>query len=358
MRLNALLASIAAVSLALAGCNNSSGTGFAGGTGGSDGTGDSTQAPEALSCGKLAPTETVVLGYVPTYRNVEKLGTTLDFDTLTHVAVAFGVPYDAGGGAVEVGFENGIPDQEILDFIAAAHAKGVKVLISIGGAAGSVTVAPFLIGDKVAPFVDAILAFVTKYDFDGVDVDIEGSHVDETYGPFVKALADKIRPEGLLVTAAVARNFASRIDDRTMWCFDFVNIMSYDYAGGWSDPADHSSYSVAQSDLGYWADTRGYPKGRAVLGVPFYGYCWGAEEPCNGDYLVGFDTIMERNPDKSSSDTFVEGTITYWYNGTATLERKAKLGKSYGGVMIWDMGSDTDEQMLFSALKVGLTASE
>lgn len=337
----------------LGACNSESGPGFGGAEGGGDGSEpvDASQAPAGLDCGVLAPTETVLLGYVPTYRNVAALAETLDFERLTHVAVAFGVP--AGDALV---FENPIEDAVIRSFIARAQDSGVRVLLSIGGAAGSVTVHPYLADDRVDGFVDAIVRFVDDYGFDGVDVDIESSHVDASYGPFVQKLAARVRPLGKLVTSAVAENFAARIDDATMWCFDFINIMSYDYRGTWSTPGDHAPFAEAQNDIGYWTDTRGYARSRTVLGLPFYGYCWGEEEPCDGKYLIGFDRLLERHEDRASVDTFADGSITYWYNGTATIERKSALGKRFGGVMIWDMGSDTDDGLLFQSVLRGLDA--
>lgn len=344
-------APLALVLGALVACNSQAGPGFGeeDGAGGEAGESNEAEAPSGLECGKLAPPETVVLGYVPTYRNVSGLTESLDFSRLTHVAVAFGVPVGE-----ELVFENQIEDATIRAFLAKARDSGVRTLISIGGAAGSVTVHPYLAEDRVDGFVEAIVRFVDEYGFDGVDVDIESSHVDATYGPFVQKLAARIRPLGKLVTSAVAENFAPRIDDRTLWCFDFINIMSYDYKGTWSAPGDHASFAEAQNDIGYWTDTRGYARARTVLGLPFYGYCWGEEEPCDGNFLIGFDRLLERHEDRAGVDTFTDGSITYWYNGTATIERKSALGKRFGGVMIWDMGSDTDDGLLFSAVLRGL----
>lgn len=313
------------------------------GAGGSGGT----QAPENLSCGKLVDTAPVVLGYLPTWTwQFDDLVQKLDYDTLTHVALAFANPDGSG----TLGFGD-LSDASVATLVDKAHAKDVKVLVSIAGAADSELVHGYITADKSDAYVASIGALVEKHGLDGVDVDIEGSFVDESYSPFVTKLAGELRPKGKLMTAAVARNSWDRIDDRAMWCFDFLNLMTYDYAGTWSDASEHSTYAQARSDLAYWAENRTYPAERSVLGMPFYGYCWGAS--CDHGYTP-FSEIAANYPDQTGQDWITAGDRTISFNGTATITKKVQLAKDYGGVMIWELTQDTSDGQLWTALKAGL----
>lgn len=315
------------------------------GEGGAPGGGE-TIRPE-LQCGDLAELEgPVVLGYLPTWIwDFEGQVESLDYETLTHVALAFALP--SGGGTL--GFE--VPDESVERLIELAHQNGVKVLVSIGGATHSDEIQSLITPDQLSDFVDHLDELVSEYDFDGVDVDIEGGAVDENYEPLVVALAEKIRPQGKLLSSAIGAWFAGQVSDRALFCYDFVNVMSYDYAGGWSEAGDHSTYANAQKDLNYYASTRGYPRGRVVLGVPFYGYCWGSA--CERGYTP-FAEIADAHPDKTGQDWIAESGVQISFNGTKTIERKALLGKTYGGVMIWELTQDDADKSLMGALKIGL----
>ena len=78
---------------------------------------------------------------------------------------------------------------------------------------------------------------------------------------------------GKLVTAATASYEGGMIPVSSIPHFDFVTIMSYDNVGpGWGQVGqEHSTYAMAQRDVATW-QSRGLPKDKLVLGVPFYGY--------------------------------------------------------------------------------------
>jgi hypothetical protein len=43
-----------------------------------------------------------------------------------------------------------------------------------------------------------------KYDVDGIDVDLEGSNIDDNYEKFVGELLEGIARKGKIITAAIA----------------------------------------------------------------------------------------------------------------------------------------------------------
>jgi len=295
----------------------------------------------------------VVLGYVPSWiQNFDGLSDSLDFDTMTHVALAFTNPLTKDG-PIQFGERS---DAEIKNLVDRAHENGVKVLASIGGAAESDLILELIAEETVDGYVDDLDAYLEKHNLDGVDVDIEGHHVEPTtYGPFVQKLAARIRPQGKIVSAALASFFQDDVRDEALFCFDFINEMAYDAAGGWSGPGEHSARAYARTRAAYWSATRSYPNERIVIGVPFYGYCWGAGCYRDGGQ-VSFRYIQENYPDQIDGDWIrdEENDREINFNGPSTIEYKADFSSNYGGVMIWDMSQDGAEQELYSALRNGL----
>jgi GH18 family chitinase len=87
---------------------------------------------------------------------------------LTHINYAFLLP-DANGTFVA-------PEHmdQLLAVITAAHAHGVKVLISVGGWGWDEAFEAFAAQPPArAHFVRTLLEFVETYDLDGVDMDWE-----------------------------------------------------------------------------------------------------------------------------------------------------------------------------------------
>lgn len=285
--------------------------------------------------GPVEPERTRVVGYLPTYRSLDP--DRLDLSVLTHLCLAFANP-GPEGGSDEPTFD--VSDEAIQTLVAAAHQAGVKVLASIAGAAGSANVAARITPDKVDAFVASLEALVERLDLDGIDVDLEGtSHVSSTYEPFVKKLGAALRARGKLMTSAVGLWYGDNITNGALAEFDFINVMSYDHCGSWSGACEHSSMSSARSDIDYWVNQRGYASERTVLGVPFYGWCWGAS--CESNAYTYAD-ILARWPDAASKDWIEEAGLAISYNGEETLRSKVALAKQHGGVMIWELGQDAE----------------
>lgn len=326
-------------------------------SGSGDGSGFADLAKEEEDLSKAAcvpppPMEgKVVLGYLPGWVDFDRMVASLDMTTMTHLTLAFTNP-TGPDGATEF---PGVSDEQIHSLVDLAHQNGVKVMASIGGINDSELIREQLEDDHVDEYVEELALYVDEYDLDGVDVDIEGGSVDSTYGPFVRKLADRLRPEGHLVTAAVASWFQEGIVNEALFCFDFINLMAYDAAGSWTGPDEHASQEWARARAQYWKNSRGVDASRIVLGLPFYGYCWGADCP-NGGGQVSFSWIAGRYPSAVAEDWAYDETldITINFNGTTTIEEKTRFAQDFGGVMIWQMSQDTDDALLFGALKKGL----
>ncbi len=256
----------------------------------------------------------------------------IGWDRLTHLNLAFVNPDSTGVFAANA---------VLPEVVRMAHAHHVKVSMSVGGGSMPGWMNRLLSTGNRPAFIDAIGRVVDGYDLDGVDVDLEGNNIDGNYAAFVRELSAALVSRGKLMTAAVATWSGDGIPDEALKKYDFINIMSYDKTGPWnpSQGGPHAPYEMAVSDLAYWSGRRGVPKEKLVLGLPFYGYGFGAG---NVTSTMSYGGILGTFPDAAGKDqvTLADGEILY-YNGASTIRKKTMLAlKEAQGVMIWELTQD------------------
>ncbi len=126
----------------------------------------------------------ILTGYWQNFDNGAKCLKIADVpDSYNIIAVAF-ADAAANPGAVTFTLDSGLSsklggytEQQFIQDIAAVKARGQKVIISVGGERGSVSVA----SDTAATnFADSVYSLMTKYGFDGVDIDLENG-INPTY---------------------------------------------------------------------------------------------------------------------------------------------------------------------------------
>ncbi len=270
-------------------------------------------------------------------------------DKITHLNIAFINPDTAGN------FADTIPLQLLIQ---KAHEKNVKVLASIGGGGSHAYYANLLTKKNRPAFMANLLSMRKFYNFDGIDVDLEGSDIDANYEKFVVDLAAALRKEGKLITAAIGTAYKDQLTDKALQQYDFVNIMSYDRTGPWrpSEPGEHSPYSMAVNDLNYWHKERNIPKNKMVLGLPFYGYGFSAE---GGSVIsMNYNDISMQAPDKSSDVIVLPGNIIMYFNNLLTIQNKTILAlEKAGGVMIWHLTADAvGDRSLLNIIDIAIHA--
>jgi hypothetical protein len=142
---------------------------------------------------------------------------------------------------------------------------------------------------------------VGRLDLDGVDVDLErGGDMKSTsdYPAFVSALISAFRPEGKLVTSALAQYIvqdagANAALFTVINSFDFINLMIYS-----TKMTDYTN------EVNWWVDTVGVPKVKLTWGIEF------------------------------TSQLTV-----------ATVQQITMASKAYGGVMVWEYSQPTEPQL-------------
>ncbi|OXA90442.1 glycosyl hydrolase family 18 protein [Flavobacterium hercynium] len=293
-----------------------------------------------------------VIAYVPNWIDLNAFSSSIQYSKLTHINIAFENP-DANG---YLSFNSG--SNTIIN---AAHAQNVKVFVSLGGGAISEGGA---IRDNywnlIKPanrtaFIQKIYDYVVAHNFDGVDVDLEGPAINGDYGGFVIALAAKLHSGNKLCTAALSEGYGgANVPASTFAAYDWINIMAYDATGPWApgSPGQHSPYSMAVNQFNYWTG-RGLPASKAIIGVPFYGYGFGA----SANQGISYANIVNQYPGAENQDQ-VGNTI--YYNGIPTIKQKTTFAiQNAGGVMIWELSQDAvGSKSLLTAINQVITGSQ
>lgn len=305
------------------------------------------------SCQKLPPIiktqiisnpEIKVVGYINAWPcDINKI----QFEKLTHINYAFALPTSVGGLAP---IENPI---NLQNLIIEAHAKKVKVILSIGGANGGADEAFESLTKNQAyltNFVKTITDLISQYNLDGVDIDWESPIVGKTdvsFSSLIQQLSKVLHQNKKLLTIAVPFSNGEFVSDDLVKAVDFINIMAYDNV----NEKNHSSYNLADSALDYWL-ARGVPREKAILGIPFYG-----RTLLNWQFL-SYDLYHQILEKGGSADSDIFNKIQY--NGITTVKSKTLLAlKKGGGVMIWELGGDTDDKTsLLSAINEVVTYSK
>jgi chitinase len=275
------------------------------------------------------PTNFKVVGYLLSGEIANGKASHFDVSKLTYLNVFF-------NGTDTTGKFKHLPHLDST--IAAAHKNHVIVLGTIGNAINM----KFITDSSRAKFIDNLLSSLHELNLDGIDVDLEGDHIDKDYEGFIGALSAALKAQGKLMTAAIATWESAQLTDKALTYFDFLNIMTYDATGPWNlkQPGPHSPYSMAVSDMDFWTKTRGIAKERLTLGLPFYGYGFGPDIQREFHY----SQIVNTYPGAEKLDTVMvtPGNIIY-YNGMPTIKQKTAFAlQNAGGVMMWELMEDAD----------------
>jgi chitinase len=282
----------------------------------------------------------------------------------------------------------------------------LKVLVSVGGWTWSGAFSDAaLTKESRETFIESAVAFVVKYDLDGLDIDWEYPGLigngnvfrpedKQNYTLLLKELRQAFNREGerlhrhLYSSVATGANadFVSHTElAKVAREVDSVNLMSYDYyeptddkiaghhAPLFTNPADGKHISADASVRMYLA--AGVPAAKIVLGVPFYGHAWtttsdvthglyqpaaGSHVPTNFHDLTSYSTAgYTRYWDSIASAPYLYNPATHVfisYDDPESLALKCAYVRKHmlGGVMFWDYEGDSNGRLLntlFTALQ-------
>ena len=282
-----------------------------------------------------------VIGYFASWNGAADA---IAYGKLTHINYSFaGTGGDGAIGSVDEG--------QLRDVVSRAHQAGTKVGIAIGGwGADQAFVAMAATQAGRDRFAANASAFCVKFSLDGVDIDWEfpTTATADSYEALMKTLGALLHKKGRYLSLAVKshdiyvkeQDVGDKVKDGVFAAADFLNVMAYDGGG-----PNHSPYEMAVTEMNYWVKTRACPRAKVILGVPFYGKELkpDGKEPATAYKDLAYQDRLVPLRDNS-------GAI--FYNGVATIGKKAKLAAEMGGgIMIWEVAQDShDETSLLSAI--------
>ena len=217
--------------------------------------------------------------------------------------------------------------------------------------------------------------YISQYNLDGINIDIENvtEFERDQYTAFVAMLRAKI-PATKEVSVAVAANPNGWVTgwqgsyDYTALAnnSDHLMIMAYDEHWHGSTVGPVSSINFVENTIKYALTKTTADK--IVIGLPFYGRVWSADNTFNGDGItldtvnkmiglynatVTYDIVAQSakavfnvNPSDQVStlngNTLTPGTYTIWYENDASIQAKMALVNKYNlkGVGAWALGQE------------------
>lgn len=289
-----------------------------------------------------------VVGYMPSYRDPDAIPDQ-KFRMCNVVNYAF--------ASVSASGDITIANPARLTVVAdKARRNGAKVFLSFNGSTANwAQMSSTAAGRNY--FIRQVMNAARANNLNGVDIDWEfPSTADGTSASFtslMKELGDSCHVNGkyYLSAAITAGKYAGAYRDAITAELlqgdkvDFYNIMAYDDFSTTAPFRQHSDFTLAQTSLDYWVNTRGMPRKRAILGLPAYGRPSGITQ--TGTTLA-YSAILAQNGSARSDSAIVSVTgfsnYTIYYNGQPTIKRKAMLAKSLAnGIMLWEKGQDAND---------------
>ncbi|HEY5038505.1 MAG TPA: glycoside hydrolase family 18 protein, partial [bacterium] len=315
----------------------------------------------------------LVLGYSACWFDGIYPPESYNYDALTHIARSFLLPKADGTIISQGGFWD--PTLEKM-----AHAHGVKMIVSLGGAAANADNWLAMSRDAKAEkfFFDNLEKLIVDNHYDGVDIDWEPSALtgadQATYTQFLQNLRKRF--PNWIITAALGGGeyWAKHISwTEVAKQVDWINWMTYDYAGSWTGHSGHNANLYApknpkvnsdldiDSNLTNLETKYGVAANKLVLGLPFYGIQFFSEHM--GDSFIG-DAIKagaeiqyyEIAPilsgknykafwDEGAQVPYLEKVgggyiISYDDPKSISLKCDYAVKKGMKGVMIWNLGAD------------------
>ncbi|PZM62181.1 glycoside hydrolase family 18 protein [Paenibacillus dendritiformis] len=276
------------------------------------------------------------------------------------------------------------------------HNPKIKMVLAIGGYGADGFSDASLDGNRYL-FTESIINMVKELELDGVDIDWE-------YPAFHAWNTQKARPEDTQNFTSLLKElreklyrlphpknkkylltFASGTQD---WYFqnvevkkvekyvDYINVMTYDFTGRWSDTTGYNSnlypdrgnkakYSIDQvitMYLDHEIDSK-----KLLLGVPAYSYGWkDVKSKTDGAFSSGkpididntdlsYRTIEKSYLNKNGYKRYYDdhAKTAYLYNGNTfisyedkeALAEKVKYikAKELGGAMVWEYSKDAED---------------
>lgn len=303
----------------------------------------------------------------------------IHFSLYTHLCHAFLVADEDGN----VRANRGVPSRPLAED---AHRHGVKMVLSLGGWGWDRQFAAIVSKPESEDrYVSSVMKLVDESDYDGIDLDWEYPDTEAEIVGFERLTSrfrrqldalGKTKGRPMVLTMAVSSNPGTIRWLKTEFIvanFDWLNMMTYDYTGDWTNFAGHHSPLFASSrepggghrstelTMKYLLNERRLPADRLAVGIPLYGRAFGVKEPYastrgaskprmrEGGYAA-LVRLMEKDGWKRQWDDETknpwllapDGSAVVGYDDAESVAIKTKwaLDQGFRGVFFWQINAD------------------
>jgi chitinase len=302
----------------------------------------------------------------------------INFKLYTHLCHAFLVA-DAEGNVRK---DRNVPSR---DLTAKAHEAGVKVLLSLGGWGWDEQFASIVSKPEAEDrYVKSVIDMVRDNDYDGIDLDWEYPDKETEVIGFERLTRrlrkeideiGKARNRPMFLTMAASANPGTLKwlgKDFLLETMDWINVMTYDYTGNWTNYAGHHSPLFAspkqpgtprstELTMKYLLEERGLPANRLAVGIPLYGRGFPVSEPYASTRDAprtrvpggGYNNLIKLVKEKNWTRIWDAETRNPWliapdhksvigYDDAESVAAKTEWAMKQGfrGVFFWQIGAD------------------
>lgn len=242
-----------------------------------------------------------------------------------------------------------------------AHQNNIKVLAAISNNSDASLLTEILNNPQVQTYhLKKIINLVTKYHYDGVEIDYEslnGLTDRDNFSNFIEQLASSMHRRHKILSVAVH----AKTSDLGSWdgpaaqdwhrlgqVADEIMIMTYDYHWSTSAAGNIAPISWMQQVLNYAVTV--IPRNKIRLGIHFYGYDWVKQDANSLTYADVKKIVSTYHPTISMSSEqekyfdYTKDNIihTIYYANFQTIKPRLQLANNYriGGISIWRFGKE------------------
>jgi chitinase len=339
--------------------------------------------------GMQATPPPVLIGYVHGNRVVLD-GAKVPAEQLTHINYAFA---NIAAGEIVEGSPEDAVNLKMLNGLKRRN-PALKILVSVGGWSWSGGFSDAVLDEPARErFANSAIALLQRHQLDGIDLDWEYPGqigAGNTFRPedkqnftlALRRIREKLDSLGqgqthYLLTIATGANqlYLDHTEmEKAQAYLDFINIMTYDFHGGWQPRTGHHAnlhfsihddnpQPIAVAEAVGQHIAAGIPVQKLVVGVPFYGRWWAGAKPVNhglyqpadgptGAFPYHFlvDSLIDKNGYQRHWDSIAQAPFLWneasrtfvTYEDTISFGHKVHYirEKSLAGLMFWEYKQD------------------
>ena len=288
-----------------------------------------------------------VVGYLYQY-DVNKWNQytdSVDLDQLSHIIYSFVNPYtnhtlNLSGDVINAG---------VVNAVTKCHNKSIETFYAIGGGGATAYWDTLINPANRAQTITQLRKIATAYNFDGIDIDLEGSRITVNYNDFLIQLSDTLVQYSKKLSIALGKWQGNQVSAQAYSRLNYLNAMIYDFQ--YSTAQSASSFSDFQNHITFFKTKLAASKINA--GVPFYaskyeGNTWLGQ-------TIAYNKMLEVNAKAYDLNySYSTPTQSWWFDGHPVIRQKVAhcLQQSVGGMMVWQALFDTkdDKSSLFKLI--------